>query len=105
MGKLLIYTNKYIINTLEEFPIKGTKKRTCLWYVFTLSCSRRVIQGAFGHKLKKNIRQLFLIHVHDIYYHFSTRDRQLWCSGRAVGREQLNIAEITKIGNVLGVVE
>ena len=105
VGKLFIYTHKYILNTLEEFPIKGTKKRTCLWYVFTLSCSRRVIQGAFGPKLKGQIGQLFLIHVHDLYYYFSTRDRWLWCGGRAIGREQLNIAETTKMGNVLGVVE
>jgi len=61
--------------------------------------------GAFGHKLKKEIVQLFLIHVHDLYHYFSTRDSQLWCGGRAVGREQLNVAETTKIGNVLGVVE
>ena len=55
--------------------------------------------------MKNKIGQLFLMHVHDIYYYFSTRDSQLWCGGRAVGREQLNVAETTKIGNVLGVVE
>jgi hypothetical protein len=105
VGKLFIYTHKYVINALEESPIKGTKKRTCLWYVFTLSCTRRVIQGAFGHKLKKESVYYFLIHVYDLYYYSSTVDRQLWCGSRAVGREQLNIVETTKIGNVLGVVE
>ena len=105
LGKLFIYTHKYIVNTLKEFPVKGTKKRTCLWYVFNWSCSRRVIQGAFGQKLKNKIAQLFLIHVHNLYYYFSTRESQLWCGGRAGGREQLNVVETTKIGNVLGVVE
>ena len=105
MGKLFIYTHKYVMNALEESPAKGTKKRTCLWYVFTLSCTRRVIQGAFGHKLKKKSVYYFLIHVYDLYHYFCTVDRQLWYGGRAVGREQLNIVETTKIGNVLGVVE
>ena len=105
MGKLFIYTHKYVINALEESPAKGIKKRTCLWYVFTLSSTRRVIQGAFGHKLKKKSVYYFLTYVYDLYYYFCTVDRQLWCGGRAVGREQLNIVETTKIGNVLGVVE
>jgi hypothetical protein len=105
VGKLFKYTHKYVMNALEETPVKGTEKRTCLWYVFTSSCTRRVIQGAFGHKLKTKSVYYFLIHVYDLYYYFSTVDRQLWCGGRAVGREQLNIVETTKIGNVLGVVE
>ena len=53
--------------------------------------------------MKKKSGQLILIHVHELYYYFSARDSQLWCGGRAVGREQLNVAETTKIGNVLGV--
>jgi len=62
--------------------------------------------GCIWTQIEEKIGLLFLMHVYDLYYCFSTKDRQLWCGGRAVGREQLNIAETnTKIGNVLVVVE
>jgi len=64
VGKLFKHIYKYIINALEQYPINGTKKRICFWYVFTSPSSRRGLQGVFGHKWIDKPVYYILIHVY-----------------------------------------
>ena len=83
VGKLLKHIRKYIVNALEQFPINGTKKRICFWYVFTSPSSRRGLQGVFGYKWIEKPVYYILIHVYRLYYQLYSQYMQLWCRGKA----------------------
>ena len=55
VGKLFKHTHKYIINSLEQSPINGAKKRICFWYVFTSPSSRGGPVGCIWTQMDQKI--------------------------------------------------
>ena len=99
-----IYTHKHVIHLPEHPPIIGAKMRKC-FSMLSPDTAVTDLEEACGQKYTKKAVYYIIIYIYNINYYLDTRDEWLWCSGDRNDMEKLIFWKVTKMGNILGVVE